>query len=97
MTRAQGATEILAEFDQPWRGGSPVFGCCRRTVAVALDLTDLQALREMDVTNRVESLRSAVESELPGHLDSHRCCLGHLADLAFDLPELLPVEQTTGV
>jgi hypothetical protein len=38
---------------------------------------------------RVQALREAVEAELPGHLSTHRCCVGHLADLAFDLPDLL--------
>lgn len=97
MTRRLAAPEILAEFDQPWRGGSPVFGCCRRTVAVALDAASLGELREVDATARITALRAVVDAELPGHLDSHRCCLGHLADLAFDLPDLLAVEQPTSV
>lgn len=79
--------ELLAEFEQPWRGGSPVFACCRRSVGVALDAVDLDALGSEDVTTRVNALRDAVEMELPGHLDAHRCCVGHLADLAFDLPD----------
>lgn len=81
--------DLLAEFEQPWRGGSPIFACCRRAVGIALSATDLDALRAADATTRVITMRAAVEAELPGHLEGHRCCVGHLADLAFDLPDMV--------
>jgi hypothetical protein len=37
----------------------------------------------------ISARRPGGEADIPGHLDSHRCCSGHLADLAFDLPDLL--------
>ncbi|CAN5472213.1 hypothetical protein BH23ACT9_BH23ACT9_01890 [soil metagenome] len=80
---------LLAEFDQAWRDGSPVFGCCRRAVGVALDGVDPIDLLALDATARVTALKAAVESELPGHLEGHRCCVGHIADVAFDLPDAL--------
>lgn len=86
---------LLVEFEGPWRDGTPVFGCCRKSVAMAVEGVDLSAVAPLDATARVRALRDAVEQELPGHLDSHRCCAGHLADLAFDLPGLVvpvPVE-----
>lgn len=79
--------DLLAEFEQPWRGGAPVFACCRRSVEIALEAVDLDQLSAADATTRVNALREAVEQELPGHLEGHRCCVGHLADLAFDLPD----------
>ncbi|MGI9017586.1 MAG: hypothetical protein ACR2HR_10875 [Euzebya sp.] len=88
-TNAPVRDSLLAEFDQAWRDGSPVFACCRRSVAIALDDVDTVGLLGQDATTRVISLRAAVEQELPGHLDGHRCCVGHLADLAFDLPDSL--------
>jgi hypothetical protein len=84
------AARLLQEFDSPWRDDTPVFGCCRKSVAAAVHRTDSLAIVSLDATARVRALRDAVELELPGHLDSHRCCANHLADLAFDLPELLP-------
>lgn len=87
-------SELLAEFDQPWRGGSPVFACCRRSVATALDGVDLHDLAVQDATTRVNALRDVVELEMPGHLEAHRCCVGHLADLAFDLPDLVGATAT---
>lgn len=89
MTNAPVRDALLAEFDQPWRSGAPVFACCRRATSIALDAVDTRALAGEDVTVRVTTLRDAVESELPGHLAGHRCCVGHLADLAFDLPEAI--------
>lgn len=80
---------ILREFDAAWRDDTPVFACCRRSVATALEHADLLEIASLDVTARVQALRGAVEQELPGHLDAHRCCAGHLADLAFDLPSVL--------
>lgn len=87
------ADTLLREFDGPWRDETPVFGCCRKTVAAAVEGFDVFAIAPLDATARVRALRDAVERELPGHLDSHRCCAGHLADLAFDLPELLAPAQ----
>jgi hypothetical protein len=86
-TNAPARDTLLAEFDQAWRGGAPVFACCRRSVGIALDRVDAADLRHRDATTRVTELRAAVEAELPGHLDAHRCCVGHLADVAFDLAD----------
>ena len=83
------ADRITAEFDAPWRDDTPVFACCRTTVAAATQKSDLLEVASLDVTARVQTLRATVESELPGHLAAHRCCAGHLADLAFDLPGLM--------
>jgi hypothetical protein len=88
-TNAPVRDALLAEFDQAWRDGAPVFGCCRRAVGVALEHTAPVDLLGLDATARVSALRDAVEAELPGHLDGHRCCVGHLADVAFDLPDAL--------
>lgn len=86
------ADTILREFEQAWRDDTPVFGCCRKAVGVAVRL-DLLEIATYDATARVQELRRGVEEELPGHLEAHRCCAGHLADLAFDLPSLvIPVE-----
>ena len=83
----------LAQFEGPWRDDVPVFGCCRKSVTTAVDAVDLLELSAADVTTRVRALREAVEASTPGHLASHRCCSGHLADLAFDLPQLVaPVD-----
>ncbi|MEE8600490.1 hypothetical protein [Euzebya tangerina] len=81
--------ELLAEFENAWRDGAPVFGCCRKTVATALAGVDPVSLLAEDATTRVTALRAAVEADMPGHLDGHRCCVGHLADLAFDLPDMM--------
>lgn len=82
--------DMLEEFEQPWRGGAPVFACCRRAVGVVLSSTDAEALLSADATTRVTTLRDALEEAIPGHLEAHRCCVGHLADLAFDLPDYVP-------
>ncbi len=89
MAPAPVADQLSAAFAGPWRDDTPVFGCCRKTVAVAVAGVDPVALLAMDATARVQALRAAVDAELPGHLTSHRCCIGHIADLAFDLPDLL--------
>lgn len=86
---ATAAARLLEEFDNPWRDDTPVFGCCRKAVGVAVDNIDVLETASLAVTERVQTLRTAVEDELPGHLAAHRCCAGHLADLAFDLPHLL--------
>lgn len=88
-TNAPVRDALLAEFDQAWRGGSPVFACCRRSVGIALEEVDTVALLAEDATTRVTTLRDAVEGQMPGHLDGHRCCVGHLADVAFDLPDAM--------
>lgn len=80
---------LLREFDAAWRDDTPVFGCCRKAVATAVEHADVLAIAPLDATARVRALREAVEEQLPGHLATHRCCAGHLADLAFDLPDLL--------
>ena len=80
---------LLRHFEGPWRDDTPVFGCCRKAVSIAVTDTDVISLAALDPAARVSALRAAVEAELPGHLDTHRCCVGHIADLAFDLPELL--------
>lgn len=80
---------LTSPFSGPWRDGTPVFGCCRKTVTAAAEGVDPVALLALDVSARVQALREAVDAELPGHLASHRCCIGHIADLAFDLPDLL--------
>lgn len=91
-TNAPARDTLLAEFDQAWRDGTPVFGCCRRAVGVALEGIDPLEMLALDATGRVAALRDVVDSELPGHLDGHRCCVGHLADVAFDLPDALAAE-----
>ena len=83
------AEAVQREFGGAWRDDTPIFGCCRRAVETAVAEADLVETATLDVTARVEALRAAVERELPGHLDSHRCCAGHVADIAFDLPDLL--------
>lgn len=79
--------KILAQFDQPWRDGTPVFACCRRTVENAITSVNLETLACEPVGERVQALRATAD---PQHLAGHRCCVGHLADLAFDLPSLMP-------
>lgn len=87
MTTSTAASEsVLREFDAAWRDDTPVFGCCRKAVASAVDSMDLLDLATREVTDRVQALRASVEEDIPGHLEAHRCCAGHLADLAFDLP-----------
>lgn len=84
------ATEaVLREFDSAWRDDTPVFGCCRRAVEAAVGDTDILDVATLDVTARVQALRAAVDARIPDHMASHRCCAGHIADLAFDLPDLV--------
>lgn len=93
-TAVEAATRVNAEFETPWRDEVPVFACCRKSVAAAVDRVDLLEVASMDVTARVAALRSAVDDTMPGHLAAHRCCAGHLANLAFDLPDLVvPAED----
>jgi hypothetical protein len=80
---------LLEQFEGPWRDETPVFGCCRKSVAAAVDRADILSIAPLDATTRVRALNEAVEEEMPGHLAAHRCCAGHLADLAFDLPDLI--------
>lgn len=90
MTRtAAAAKTVLSEFDPAWRDDVPVFACCRRSVATAVEKLDLVGTSSLDVTERVQAVRGVVEADQPGHLAAHRCCAGHLANLAFDLPELI--------
>ena len=88
-TTSAAATNLLKEFDGPWRDDTPVFGCCRKAVQEAVEHADVISIATLEPAARVRALRDVLETQLPGHLDSHRCCVGHLADLAFDLPELL--------
>ncbi|MBA3372973.1 MAG: hypothetical protein H0T98_05545 [Euzebyaceae bacterium] len=83
------ASTLTHQFEGAWRDDTPIFGCCRRSVGVAIEGTDVLAVATLDPAARVRALRQAVDAQLPGHLDTHRCCAGHLADLAFDLPDLL--------
>ncbi|MDP8978181.1 MAG: hypothetical protein M3N17_06335 [Actinomycetota bacterium] len=80
---------VLEAFEDPWRDHTPVFGCCRKAVRTVAEHSDLVDVAAGDVTARVRALRGVVDEQLPGHLETHRCCAGHIADLAFDLPELL--------
>lgn len=79
----------MRQFEGPWRDGTPVFGCCSKTVEAVVDRVDLAEIAALDVTSRVQALREVAEEALPGHLDAHRCCAAHLADVAFDLPSLV--------
>jgi hypothetical protein len=88
-TSAAAATHLLAAFEGPWRDDTPVFGCCRKTIQEAVEHADVAQIATLEPAARVRALRDVVDTHLPGHLNSHRCCVGHLADLAFDLPELL--------
>ena len=92
MTTSAAATAtdaLLREFEGAWRDDTPIFGCCRKAVATAVEKVDTLAVAPLDATARVQALREAVEEDMPGHMATHRCCAGHLADLAFDLPDLL--------
>jgi hypothetical protein len=87
VTTSTAAVEsVLREFDAAWRDDTPIFGCCRKAVARAVEGMDLLDVATRDVTDRVQALRASVEEDMPGHLEAHRCCAGHLADVAFDLP-----------
>lgn len=92
-TQSPAANALLKEFEGAWRDETPIFGCCRRSVTTAIEHTDITSVATLDPVARVTAMRAIVESEMPGHLATHRCCAGHIADLAFDLPDLLaPVE-----
>jgi hypothetical protein len=92
-TSTAAAEAVLGEFEAAWRDDTPVFGCCRKAVATAVEDADLLEIATQEVTTRVQTLRQAVEAEMPGHVESHRCCAGHIADLAFDLPSLVAVSS----
>lgn len=88
-TRTHAAEVVIGEFEGPWRDSTPVFGCCRKAIEAVVERVDLAEVGAQDVTARVQALRAAAEEVLPGHLEAHRCCASHLADVAFDLPSLL--------
>lgn len=88
-TATTASDTLLREFEGAWRDDTPVFGCCRKAVTTVVEKADMLAVVSLDATARVQALRDVLEQELPGHLEAHRCCSGHLADLAFDLPDLL--------
>jgi hypothetical protein len=88
-TRTHAAEAVIKQFEGPWRDSTPVFGCCRKTIEAVVERVDLADVGARDVTARVQALQAAAEEVLPGHLEAHRCCAGHLADVAFDLPSLL--------
>jgi hypothetical protein len=87
-TSTAAAEAVLSEFEAAWRDDTPVFGCCRKAVTSAVQDMDLLDLATREVTDRVQALRASVDADMPGHLEAHRCCAGHLADLAFDLPSM---------
>ena len=87
---------LIGEFEGAWRDGSPVFGCCRKAVAAAVERVDVYELATVDPARRVYMLREPAEAALPGHLASHRCCANHLADLAFDAPDLIAAPVHAG-
>jgi hypothetical protein len=82
------ADNIAQEFAGPWRDESPVFGCCRNAVQIALAGVDIPELLTMSPTIRFAHLAAAVDAVYPDQLRTHRCCTGHVADLAFDLTDL---------
>lgn len=88
-TPSAAASTLLKEFEGAWRDDTPIFGCCRKSVTTAVENADIAAIAALDPAARVRALRAVSEEQAPGHLDTHRCCAGHLADLAFDLPDLL--------
>jgi hypothetical protein len=93
-TPSAAASALLKEFEGAWRDDTPIFGCCRRSVTTAVETADINQIAALDPVARVRALRDVLEASNPGHLATHRCCAGHLADLAFDLPDLLaPVVQ----
>lgn len=88
------ASALLKEFEGAWRDDTPIFGCCRKSVTVAVENADIVTVAALDPAARVRAFRQVLEAQMPGHLDTHRCCAGHIADLAFDLPDLLaPVAE----
>lgn len=80
---------LIEQFEDAWRDGAPVFACCRRSVATAVEHVDVVALVSAGPAERVHMLRAPVEEAQPGFLAGHRCCANHLADLAFDAPDLI--------
>lgn len=88
-TMSMAREALIGQFQDAWRDGAPVFACCRRTVALAVEQTDVFELATADPARRVHMLRAPVEAALPDHLAGHRCCANHLADLAFDAPDLI--------
>ena len=88
-TPSTASQRLLQEFDGAWRDDTPVFGCCRKSVAATVEGVDIVDVATLGTVERVQALRASLEEAQPGHLDAHRCCAGHLADLAFDLPDLL--------
>ena len=88
-TPSTASQRLLEEFDGAWRDDTPVFGCCRKSVATTVEAVDVVDVATLGTVERVQVLRAALEEAQPGHLDAHRCCAGHLADLAFDLPDML--------
>ena len=88
-TPSTASQRLLEEFEGAWRDDTPVFGCCRKSVATTVERVDVVEIATLGTVERVQALRNALEEAQPGHLDAHRCCAGHLADLAFDLPDLL--------
>lgn len=94
-TGSPARAKLLEEFVDAWRDGAPVFACCRRTIATAVENADVFELVTMGPAERVHRLRAPVEAAQPGHLASHRCCANHLADLAFDAPELIALPAHT--
>ena len=88
-TPSAAASALLKEFEGAWRDDTPIFGCCRKSVTAAVENADTVAIAALDPAARVRALREVLETQMPGHLDTHRCCAGHLAALAFALPELL--------
>lgn len=95
-SRSGARARLLDEFEGAWRDGAPVFACCRRSVATAVGDVDLAELVAVGPAQRVHLLRAPVEAAQPGHLAGHRCCSNHLADLAFDAPELIAGQVHTG-
>lgn len=93
-TPSPAANALLKEFEGAWRDDTPIFACCRRAVTTAVEHAEINQIAALDPVARVRALREALEAQAPGHLDTHRCCAGHVADLAFDLPELVaPVPE----
>ena len=91
---AAAASALLKQFEGAWRDDTPIFACCRRAVTTAVEHADINQIAALDPVARVRALRDVLEIESPGHLDTHRCCAGHVTDLAFDLPDLLaPVSE----
>lgn len=88
-TAAVARATMLEQFEGAWRDGAPVFACCRRSAAIAVEHTDVYELATKGPAERVHMLRAPVEAAQPGHLTGHRCCANHLADLAFDAPDLV--------